>query len=60
MLLEELELAQQRLHSLFGARLQRQAGGDVLRLLNPKLVGHAGLRQVLGESGECRLIGSLD
>lgn len=59
-LFEELELAQQRLHSLFLARLQRQAGGDVLRLLNPKLVGHAGLRQVLRKSRERRLIWSLE
>lgn len=59
-LLEELELAQQRLHKFFGARLQGQAGRDVLWLLNPELVGHASLRQTLSESGEGRLIGSLE
>lgn len=58
-LLEELELAQQRLHALLGAGLQGQAGGDVLRLLDPKLVGHAGLRQSLSQTRECCLVRSL-
>lgn len=40
---EEFELAQQLLDGVFWTRLQGQAGGDVLRLLDPKLVGHAGL-----------------
>lgn len=40
---EEFEFAQQRLDAVFGARLQSQAGGDVLWLLDPELVGHPGL-----------------
>lgn len=44
---EEFELAQQRMHGLFWIRPQSQAGGDVLRLFDPELVGHTGLCQSL-------------
>lgn len=44
---EEFELAQQRLDRLLRVWLQGQTGGHVLRLLDPQLVGNAGLSQVL-------------
>lgn len=40
---KEFKLAQQLLDRIFWTRLQGQAGGDVLWLLDPKLVGHTSL-----------------
>lgn len=40
---EEFELAQQWLDSLFWTWLQSQAGGDVLWLFDPELVGNTSL-----------------
>ena len=57
--LEELELAQQRLHRLFGIRLQSQTRGEVLRLLQPELVGNTGLSQGLWQSCEGGLVWNL-
>lgn len=57
--LEEFELAHQWLHGLFGIRLQSQTRGDVLGLLDPQLVGHAGLGQALRQSREGSLVRSL-
>lgn len=57
---KELELAQQLLDGLFRTRLQSQAGGHVLRLLDPQLVGHAGLCEGLRQAGEGGLVRSLE
>lgn len=57
---KEFKLAQQLLDRIFWARLEGQAGGDVLRLLDPKLVGHTGLRERLRQAGEGSLVWSLE
>lgn len=57
---KEFKLAQQLLDRIFWTRLQGQAGGDVLWLLDPKLVGHTSLCERLWQAGEGSLIWSLE
>lgn len=56
---EQFELVQQRMYNVFGVRLQGEAGGDVLWLLNPQLVGDPLLCQRLRQAGQGGLVQSL-
>lgn len=58
--LEEFKLAQQFLDRMFWIRLQSQASGHVLRLLDPKLVGYASLVEGLRQAGEGILVRGLE
>ena len=56
---EELALLEQVLHLLLGIGPGGQAGGEVLRLLDPHLVVHRGFLQVVRQLEEAGLVGHL-